>query len=68
MRLRHDEEIQIIQASAMLLVEAIEDAGPRELHGAAAKLKEEGEDYANKATKRAVYKELAKLVKREAKK
>ena len=59
------EQEQIINASAMLLVEAIEDAGPRALKAAAMYLKGQGDDFAIKATKRVTYKKLAKLVKEE---
>jgi hypothetical protein len=62
------EQEQIVTASAMLLVEAIEDAGPTALHAAHNVLREQGEDFAIKATKRAIYKVLAKVVKQEARK
>lgn len=65
MKYNDAEQLQILLASAMLLVEAIEDAGPVAIKAATGKLKEQGEDFAIKATKRFTYRKLAKLVKSE---
>ncbi len=65
MKLNDADQLMIITASAMLFVEAIEDSGPVAIKAAAGKLKQQGEDFAIKATKRAIYRKLATLVKGE---
>lgn len=66
MKLHEQEQQQILEASAMLVVEAIEDAGPRALRAAADKLKEQADDFAVKATKRYTYGQLAQLMRQES--
>jgi hypothetical protein len=60
------EQEQIVTGAAMLLVEALNDAGPTALHAASNYLRDQSDDFAVAASKRLNYKAISELVKQEA--